>query len=131
MISLDKILSVWLCQRIQWLRSSLRVDCGAVIQITGYKDRIRLLPQNFSDHAPQKAAVSHVPQMHIANQRRSSPAPCVRQVCEPHCCSRDSCPACVENSVEPDYHRRTEEQFHHSMKAHSHTKEPHDSEDDP
>ena len=77
-----------------------RVDGRAVIQISSNKNRVRLFPQNLRNHAPQKIAVSHMPKVQIADQRRSSPAPRRRQVRQSHRRSRDSRPACVENPVE-------------------------------
>ena len=67
---------------------------------------------------PQKTAVSHMPQVQVADERRPPPPPRWRQVRELYSCSSDSRPACVENSVEADQYCSAEQPLHHPMEAH-------------
>src|SRR5438552_12412732 len=71
------------------------------------------------------------PLKHIADQRRSSPAPRRRQVRKPHRRSRDSRPACVENPVESGHYPSTEQQFHDPMEVQVQPNHPRNSENDP
>ena len=72
-----------------------------------------------------------MPQVQVADQRRSSPAPRRRQVRESHRRSRDSRPACVENSVESGQYCSAEQQFHDPMEVHVQPSQPRNSENDP
>jgi hypothetical protein len=57
--------------------------------------------------------------------------PGFRQVCESHCRSRDSCPVCIENSVESGYERGAKQEFRHAMKVQVQTGEECNSVNDP
>src|SRR3984957_19354389 len=92
-VSRDKIHAVRRHELAQRLRCSPDVDGGAVIQIASNKNRVRLFLQNLRNHPPQKTAVSHMPQVQVADERRSPPAPGRRQVRESHRRSSDSSPA--------------------------------------
>src|SRR6266566_5397581 len=69
--------------------------------------------------------------MQIADQRRSSPAPCRWQVRELHRGSSDSRPACVENAVKPGQYCSPEQQFHGPMEVHVQPSQPCYSENNP
>src|ERR1700733_8022688 len=79
MISCDEIHALWGYELVQWLRGSASVDGRPIIQIASNKNRVWLFLQGLRNQAPQKTAVPHVPKVHIADQRRSSPAPRSRQ----------------------------------------------------
>src|ERR1700687_2436363 len=57
-ISRDKIDAVWRRELAKRLRSSLRVNGRAIIQITGNENRVRLFPQNGRNQASQETAVA-------------------------------------------------------------------------
>ena len=57
-----------------------------------------------------------MPQVHIADERGLSSAPCFRKVREPYCRARDSRPTCIEDSVEPGHYSGTVRQFHGQWK---------------
>src|SRR6266568_4946651 len=69
--------------------------------------------------------------MQIADERCFPSAPCIRQVRQPHRRSRDSSPACVENSVQSGQYRSTEQPFHGPMKVHVQSSQPRNSENNP
>ena len=54
---------------------ALGVDGGAVIQVSGNEDCIRLLAKNLGHQAAQKTAIAYVSKMNVADQRSGSPAP--------------------------------------------------------
>src|ERR1700722_2554712 len=130
-VSRDKINAVRRHELAQRLRCSPDVDGRAVLQIAGNKNRVRLFLQNLRNHPPQKTAVSHMPQVQVADERRPPPAPRRRQVREAYRRSSDSRPACVENSVEASQYCSAEQPFHHPMEAHVQTSQPRDSENYP
>src|ERR1700691_654436 len=127
-VSRNKIHSVRRHELAQRLRCSADVDGCAVIQIAGNKNRVRLFLQNLRNHPPQKTAVSHMPQVQVADERRPPPAPRRRQVRESHRRSSDSRPACVEDSVEASQYCSAEQTLHHPMEAHLQPSQPRTSE---
>src|SRR6202789_3511428 len=127
-VARDKIHAVRRHELAQRLRCSPDVDGRAVIQIAGNKNRVRLFLQNLRNHPPQKTAVSHMPQVQVADERRPPPAPRRRQVRESNRRSSDSRPACVENSVEASQYCSAEQPFHHPMEAHLQPSQPRNSE---
>jgi hypothetical protein len=131
MISCDEIYAVWRHEFAQWLRRSPCVDGRPIIQIASNKNRVWLFPQNLCNQAPQKTAVSDVPQVHIADQRRSSPVPGGRQVRKPNRRSRDTRPTCVEDTVQSGHYCGTEQQFHGPMEVHVQPRQPRNSENNP
>src|SRR5271156_4999515 len=130
-VSGDKIYAVRRHELAQRLRCAADVDGRAVIQIASNKNRVRLFLQNLRNHPPQKTAVSHMPQVQVADERRPPPAPRRRQVREPYRRSSDSRPAGVENSVEASQYCSAKHPFPHPMEAHVQPSQPRDSENYP
>src|SRR3984957_2272678 len=130
-VSRDKINAVRRHELAQRLRCSPDVDGGAVIQIASNKNRVRLLLQNLRNHPPQKTAVSHMPQVQVADERRPAPAPRRRQVHESYRYSSYARPACVENAVEASQYCSAEQPFHRPMEAHVQPSQPPNAENYP
>src|SRR5271169_1562664 len=130
-ISCHKVDAVWRGQFSQWLGCSRRIDGCAVIQVSRDKNRVWVLLQNLCHHPTKKTAVSHVPQVYIADQRGFSPAPGCRQVREPHGGSRNPRPTRVEYPVESSENGKPKQQLHAPMKVHVQPGQPGNPENNP
>src|SRR5271165_3839014 len=118
-------------QLLQWFGSSLRIDGGAVVQIAGDEDCVRLFAEDFGNHPAQETAVTNMPQMQVADEGGPASPPGIGQVRQSYRRSCDPRPAGIEHAVSSSYQRDPEQNLHHPVEVHREPEQPPGSENNP